>query len=129
LFVATPLIKGAPAGPYELVVNARIDHAGSDGFLGIVPAAQQDGQALRVAIERTDQGWALHTPMEQHTLPVSCDLSQFQQFRFRLHNGQLRIAWENHEVCIIEGATGSSAVGVDATHTTVALDMIRVTSR
>jgi hypothetical protein len=55
-------------------------------------------------------------------------LSQFQQFRFRLHNGELRISWENHEICLIEDVVGSSVVGVFAEQTTVALDMVRVTS-
>jgi GH43 family beta-xylosidase len=128
---ATPLMKGAPSEPYELVVNARIDQAVPNGLLGIVPAADRNGHALHISIKRADQGWALDTDvpnLERHLLPASCDLSQFQQFRFLLHNRQLRISWENHEICVIEGVTGSPEVGVFAKHTTVALDMIRVTS-
>jgi GH43 family beta-xylosidase len=129
---ATPLMKEAPSEPYELTVNARIDQAALDGRLGIVAAADSNGQALRITIERAGDGWSLgsaHVPaMERYLLPSSCDLSQFQQFRFRLHNGQLRISWENHEICLIEGFIASSAVGVFAEQTTVAFDMVRVTS-
>jgi hypothetical protein len=66
--------------------------------------------------------------MERHLLSSSCDLSQFQQFRFQLHKGQLRVSWENHEICVIEGIAGSPELGVFAKHATIALDMVRVTS-
>jgi GH43 family beta-xylosidase len=129
---ATPLMKGAPSAPYELTVNARIDQAAPNGLLGIVPAADLNGQALRITIERAGHGWALGSAdvpdMERHLLPSSCDLSQFQQFRFRVHNGQLRISWENHEICLLEGVTGSAVVGVFAEQTMVALDMFRLIS-
>jgi hypothetical protein len=128
---ATPLMKDVPSGPYELIVNARIDQAAPNGLLGIVPAADRNGHALHIIIKRADQGWVLDNDvpnLERHLLPASCDLSQFQQFRFLLHNRQLRISWENHEICVVEGVTGSPEVGVFAKHTTVALDMIRVTS-
>ena len=129
---ATQLIKDAPAAPYELTVNARIDQAAPDGLLAIIPATARNGDALHVTITRAGQGWALGyadlPTLEQHLLPASCDLSQFQQFRFRLHEGQLRVSWENHQICVIEGVTGAAAVGIFAKYATVALDMIRVTS-
>jgi hypothetical protein len=129
---ATPLIKDAPSETYELIVNARIDQAAPDGLLGIIPASDRNGHALHVTIKRAGHGWALASAdvpnMEQHVLPAACDLSQFQQFRFRLHNRQLRISWENHEICVVDDVTGAPAVGVFAKRTTVALDMVRVTS-
>jgi GH43 family beta-xylosidase len=129
---ATPLMKHAPAEPYELVINARIDQVAADGLLGIIPAAGQNGHALRFAIKRAGQDWALSSAdlpdLERQLLPAACDLSQFQQFRFRLCNGELRISWENHEIWVIEGVRGEPAVGVFATHATVVLDMVRVTA-
>jgi GH43 family beta-xylosidase len=129
---ATPLMKDAPADPYELVVNVRIDEAATDGILGIIPAADRKGQALRVTISRAGESWALDSVdlpnLERHLLPLACDLSQFRQFRFRLHNGQLRISCENHQICVIEEVTGAPAVGVFAKQATVALDMVRATS-
>jgi hypothetical protein len=128
---ATPLMKDAPSEPYEMIVNARIDQAVPNGLLGIVPAVDLNGHALHIIVKRADQGWVLDNDvpnMERHLLPASCDLSLFQQFRFRIHNRQLRISWENHEICVIESVTGSPEVGVFAKHATVALDMISVTS-
>jgi hypothetical protein len=129
---ATPLIKDSPPEPYELIVNARIDQTAPEGLLGIVPAVNANGHALSVTIKRTDQGWALDSAdapnLGRCPLPASCNLSQFQQFRFRLLKGQLRISWENHEICVLEGVTGAAEVGVFAQHAIVALDMVRVIS-
>jgi len=129
---ATPLLKDAPPEPYELVVNMRIDEMALDGVLGIIPAADRNGHTLGVTIKPASQGWALDSEelpsMEPNRLPSSCDLSQFQQFRFRLLNGQLRISWENHEICLIEDVIGSPVVGVFAKHGSVALDMVRLTT-
>jgi GH43 family beta-xylosidase len=128
---ATPLMKETPPQPYELVVNARIDQAAPDGLFGVIPAVDGDGQPLLVAIKRAGQGWALDVAgvpnMELHLLPA-CDLAQFQQFRFRVDSGQLRISWEQHEISVIEGVTSPVEVGVFANQATTALDMIRLTS-
>jgi GH43 family beta-xylosidase len=129
---ATPLMKNAPSGLYELIVNLRIDQVTPDGRLGIIAAADRNGQGLRVTLRRVGQGWALDSAdlpsMGQHLLPLSCDLSQFQQFRFRLHNWQMRISWENHEICAVEDVTAATAIAIFAEDATVALDMVRITS-
>jgi hypothetical protein len=128
---ATPLMKNALYEPYELIVNARIDQAAPDGLFGIIPAADRNGHALQVAIKRAGQGWALDVADlhgRQRHLLSACDLSQFQQFRFRIDSGQLRISWEHHEICVIEDVTSPAEVGVFANQATVALDMIRLTS-
>ena len=86
-----------------------------------------------VPVTRAQHDWQVYDPnraekggVRWHTIEGSFVLKHKRPFR--LHNGQLRISWENHEICVIEGVTGSPEVGVFAKHTTVALDMIRVTS-
>lgn len=123
------LRKHAPTGPYELTVSLRAPTGG----WGICPALSPEGAGPLLALEQHADGWALlaHTPEGVQTLPLPnrFDPQQFQLFRFRVADGCIAAAWGDQPLGTVAAPHTSTQIGLEAHHTEVAFDMVRVISK
>ncbi len=124
------IAKGTPLVSYELVLNARLDHALPGGCYGFYPALGSDGHGTLLTVERSEAGWVLlwHGTAGTHAfpLPMGFDPSIYQQFRFCKQHGRLMIQYEALVLGEIEVPHEATQVGLYAHQAVAAFDMVRV---
>ncbi|HEX8474707.1 MAG TPA: glycoside hydrolase family 43 protein [Pyrinomonadaceae bacterium] len=134
------ILKDAPEGSCEIVVNVRLERGtGDGGRYGFYPSFVSTEQGLLLAVGQTAAGdWALEVVRGsgvEHVfaLPASFDPFEFQQFRLTKQGEQLFVQWESEML----GAAELNAeptrrekvrVGLFAEKASAAFDMVRVTS-
>jgi hypothetical protein len=130
--LASVVTKEAPAGAYELVVNAKIfGDITADGCFGFLPALEgQSGPLLSVV--RIGEGWILRCERSASNsdfyLPDDFDPFVYNQFRFRKQNEQLLVQYESQVIGAIVVPKTAKRVGLYASGLVVAFDMVRVTA-
>ncbi|NJM07280.1 family 43 glycosylhydrolase [Candidatus Gracilibacteria bacterium] len=126
---AAHIVKGPLLADYTLVVNARLDSADALLGYGFLPASDESGQGPTLWLEAQGTGWALRcvtaTGTQLLALPAECTPLEWQQFRFRKHQGQLDIAWEQHDLGTIAVPMSPSRVGLCA-RAAASFDLVRV---
>lgn len=121
--------KGPLLDDYELVVNVRLAaRLITQGSYGFYPACRPGDSGPLLKLEQTESGWQLQCDSQNFPLPSQFDPSVYQQFRFRKHNGQLSLQWENHRLGVVGVDAAPARIGLVAHQAVVVFDMVRVTA-
>jgi hypothetical protein len=123
-----------PSEAYELVVNVRLLDTEVGGGYGISPALSADHTGPILAVERTESGWKLTAGdgdlgvESTWALPEGFDASQWQQWRVRVMQMGVTVALEAHPLGELPLPRPGTHVGIAASASHAAFDMVRVTA-
>jgi GH43 family beta-xylosidase len=133
---AGTIVKAAPRGAYEFVVNARLEDI-REGPYGFFPAAagieepgplvallfRPDGYAL--CVDHAG-GTRLGDAPTLATLPSTFDPTRYEQFSFTIDGAHMLVRWRGTRVSKTPLERAGSHVGLYA-HGRASFDMVRVT--
>ncbi|MBC7796022.1 MAG: family 43 glycosylhydrolase [Pyrinomonadaceae bacterium] len=128
----TSIYKDLPLSNFEFIVNAKFEKqvasGSSYGFLirrdddsTICLTVGNDAANYHLQIENDDS-------FERFALPQTFNPNEFQQFRFRQHDGTLHLQLEKVKLGEIKSASATSNFGLLTRNAETAFDAVRVVS-
>jgi hypothetical protein len=133
---AGSMLKRAPDGLIEFVINARLEYSQGQNTYGVFPAAEKQKPGTVIALSSRDGrgvlviddsgGEQLDSAPVLAVLPPSFDARIYQQFGFTLNGAGVSIRWRGTPLCDARLSARGSRVGLYA-RGPASFDLVRVT--